>query len=301
MSNKFNHITLLLALLSTGILSCQKEVSGDFGGAEAAGKLSKAYYWYSGDTTDLPSFMDTIYYNSANLIEKVIRTDHQGQDPESFTFEYTASKKVGKVVNRYNGQGWDHVFYYSPAGRLDSMASFRFDGAVISYIEMVVTFQYAGDHLSKVYSYEYNGGDRLLDDSVTYYRTNNKIDSFAVYHEGMTMGPPDMAVTKWNNSSTVELSSFANIASSGYCLLLSYNPELGITYDRLFQQFANPQEVILRNMMLRQVWSTWGTDETEPVNFHYSYYPSKLVRTIIMEDIVGGSPVPEAFKFEYVK
>lgn len=299
MSKKFNHIIVLLALLSAVITSCQKEVSGDSGGTAETGRLSKAYYWYDGDTTAIPSFMDTVYYNSLNLISKVIRTDHLGQDPETFTFEYNANKKVTKIMDRNNGVEWDYVFHYSSTGVLDSMSTFSMSGSVVSYLERVISFQYAGEDASRVYSYAYNGGIRKYDDSIRYYRTGSEFDSFAVYHVGSTMGPPDLAVAKYSGPSPVEMSSFANIISSGYLILLSYNPNLGITYDRFIHQFANPRNLLLRNMSLRVVWS--GSSDEEPVNFHYAFYPSGLVRAFVMEDIINGSSVPEAFKFEYVK
>lgn len=310
MSIKFNHKILLIALMGLTLVSCQKEMSEENGetidtgnpnppGNTTSNKLAKGYYWYDGDTTGIPTYADTIYYNTANQLEKVIRT-WESNDVETYEFQYNGFKKVSKIINRIAGDGWDYIFYYSSAGRLDSLASYEVSGST-STLRRITALEYTADNLKKLYSYGSNGVARNINDSVEYYRINSKLDSFKIYHVAGVSGPPDVSRSEWTGVSTVNTSSFSDIISSGYILTHSYDYELSVYFDRLIHQFVNPNELILRNVNQRQIWNG-SADVEEPIRYHYTFDPSnKLVRTLVIEYVIQGTSEYEAFKFEYVK
>lgn len=306
MSIKLNHKLLLIALMSLTVVSCQKEMSEENGGidtgtpgnppASATNKLAKGYYWYDGDTTIVADYEDTIQYNG-DQISKMTRTNNTFPgDPQVHEFQYNGARQVSKIKARAGGFGYDYLFHYSPAGRLDSLTVYEVDNGN-SLVGRVLTMEYSGDALRKVLSYV--GVDRVNDDSVIYHRKNGKLDSFDVYHLTVPAGSPNVSSTKLG-SSAVNASSFSDIVSSGYILTHSFDPLLTVSSDLMIQQFLNPKDLVLGNLRTRQVWTN-STELSGDTRHNYTLTPSNVVSKIVIEYDWSGVKSAEAFKFEYVK
>lgn len=295
MSKLTCHITLLIAVASVMLVSCQKEVSGDTGARPSAQKLSKAYYWYDGDTTGIPDYVDTIYY-TAGQISKVSRLGFHGDDPETYEFQYNPSKQISKILNRFNGSGYDYMFHYSPAGRLDSLVLYEVDNGIGRFIH-ALTLEYAGNEMRKALSYY--GDPRVLEDSVRYYRSNNKLDSFTTFHLVDYGAEPGESARKYSGNS-VASDPYSDIISSGYILTHSYDPVLSTQHDNMIHQFLNPKDLLLRNLRNHYRGKFLGAHE-DPINFNYTFTPSNLVKSLVIEYVDTGGNSYEAYKFEYLK
>jgi hypothetical protein len=236
---KFKHLSIILCAVL--LFACKKDNDGtqvedDHLPVDTTMRVTKGYNYEVHDTTQSPTYTDSIYYNEKNQIEKIV--SQPGSDAHTFSYNDDGLLIEMSFSNTAAQRTQKYYLHYNLNKKVDSL--------IIVVNEEITTinsmsYNAAGD-LTKIRAEIPNGGDTVISAYITYFRSN-KLDSI---YTDLPFGLVRRINSQFTTASTVNSRLTIDRSYLFMMAVRDYGGLFGEEQGNIYiQQFLNPDDAIM--------------------------------------------------------